>query len=364
MKYLIIPHYQVDGYLRSRPTELAKALVGRGDEVHVLRWQEPSNKIDKIKSEFYVNSNVRHKSVTKIGFEEVHVQPSFIPVVKIYRNRKMLDKLMKDEGYDFIINCNTHHFSVSEKYSSQYIYDVLDDHFSNDNNRKNWKKTRKFVVREVVSCSSVITISHELAKIIRDLTSKEAIYIPNGVYYDEYANALKDSDKNYSGIKTITYIGSHGWHSNLNFSIRVFKKVHDELHGNVIFKIVGPVNEKITESISGYNIELVGSVSPNDVVDYFINSDLGVLPFSKSPFTDNALPLKLLEYGASKVKVVSSDLNELKNIKLPHVDLVPLDEDLWVEALIKALKNDKWKDEWDATIKEYDWNQIVKNLKC
>ena len=89
--------------------------------------------------------------------------------------------------------------------------------------------------------------------------------------------------------------------------------------------------------------------------------DVGLVPFTLSPFTDAALPLKVLENGAARKLCVSSPLAELRHHQFPWVTLVDLDERKWASAIADALRRE-WHLKWDTIVDQYEWRDIAKRL--
>ena len=105
-------------------------------------------------------------------------------------------------------------------------------------------------------------------------------------------------------------------------------------------------------------------VSPDEAAAWFHATDIGVLPFEPCPFTHNALPLKVLEYGAARKTVLASPLKELQTLQLPHVRLLPLERQAWAQALLdEAHSPTPWEPAWDAVIERYDWPVLFSGLK-
>ncbi len=94
---------------------------------------------------------------------------------------------------------------------------------------------------------------------------------------------------------------------------------------------------------------------------FFTLADVGVLPFERSPFTDDALPLKIIEYGAARKPVVATPLSELQRLELPNVLFAERNPEAWAERLETALELE-WRFAWDSTFDRFRWDGIVDGL--
>jgi hypothetical protein len=111
------------------------------------------------------------------------------------------------------------------------------------------------------------------------------------------------------------------------------------------------------------DVIFTGPIPPEQIATCFQAVDIGVLPFQICPFTDNALPLKILEYGAARKRVLATPLKELKTLAFPHVSLLEPDPALWSAALEQEAKAPSpWNPGWDSVIAGYDWPLVLSNL--
>ncbi|KQS68846.1 hypothetical protein ASG41_08035 [Modestobacter sp. Leaf380] len=83
-------------------------------------------------------------------------------------------------------------------------------------------------------------------------------------------------------------------------------------------------------------IKLLGEQPPAVVAGLLRASDVGLLPYVASAFNDASFPLKLLEYLAAGLPVVSTDLPAVQWLDAPHVHVVRSADDVG-EALRAAL---------------------------
>jgi len=107
----------------------------------------------------------------------------------------------------------------------------------------------------------------------------------------------------------------------------------------------------------------LGSVAPANMPVIFSSIDLGVLPFEKTHFTDHALPIKLIEYGAARKCVLATDLIGVRELGLPYVHIVKRSEDHWVRVFEK-IRNITWSNRYDESLRPFDWEVISQQVEA
>ncbi len=398
-RIFIIPHQPAKG-LRVRSVELAKQLAhdfGPNTEIIILHWLAskparlpgPFKMLEKgIEALNSINTKTQYKkeSITDpitektitLTWATLPYLLSPYPMCQTF-NQAQLSHLIDAMNPDVVINANAYHWPLSKQSTEGrlYIYDAVDDHIT-ENSGPVWQRTKKFTIEQSNHADHIITISHSLKALLEQQGLSPVSVVPNVVDIKRYE--VKDSavlEKNLSTLrqkhgigpktKTLAYIGNHGWWAGMGFMMDVFETFNAK-HSDSKLLIVGP-GEDVPHFKAKYKdnpaIVFTGSIPPEDVHWYFHLSEVGLLPFDLCPFTHHALPLKVLEYGAAKKIVLSSELKELELLNLPHIQRLPLDPDTWVNALEKETEEATqtvWQDDWMATIKRYDWQQAIAPL--
>jgi len=377
-RILVIPHVSPSATLRIRSVEIAQRLARRaGFRVYVLDWPEMPHansfaaKLAIHASRLMQTSRQPRSFREENGIIYVGIPHLLSPYpLHIYFNKRSLAKFIREEHIDCVINANMHHFCMPRTVLSSvlYISDLVDDHLSLEPNRP-WKKTRNTTLGELRKAHQIITISHALQDLLAKEGFPKSTLIPNGVAYQGYQEDLSSQVEairkkhNLGGQFVIAYIGNHrGWYANTSFLVEVFREFHAR-HPRTRLLVVGPVQDGEEEKFASDSIIFAGKVPVEEIIGYYQTCDLGVLPFKLSPFTENALPLKIIEYGAARKRVIASPLRELKTLAFPHVKLVPLDKKTWLDAWENEFQEQgTWKPDWDAVIQEYDWDVVVADL--
>ncbi len=376
-RVLVIPH-QPHRQVRVRSLEIAKCLAQGGDEVYVLTWSLAAGRKNGLSRLMNKATELRMTTRTQIteqfdplhGFSWVSMPYMLAPWPWCQRfNQDQLKKLIQRLGIQTVINANAYHFPMPHT-EAFYLYDVVDDHLS-PNSGPAWERTRAFTLGELAKADAMMTISHGMQDVLAKEGFPESQYVPNGVDVTAMQNvspmaieALRQRHQLQPDQFVITYIGNHGWWAGLEFLLEVFLAFQASCpHARLL--IVGP-GEDVPALQAKYqheSIQFTGPVDPDEVGAYFHGGNLGVLPFQLCPFTQHALPIKILEYGAARKPVLASPLQELKTLQFPHVQLTPLEPDPWIRAFQREAQHaTPWDPDWDAVIAQYDWLDVLKTI--
>ena len=127
--------------------------------------------------------------------------------------------------------------------------------------------------------------------------------------------------------------------------------------------IIGPGVEvdELRRTGAPPGVTLTGGIPPDEIANYYHAIDVGVLPFAVMPFTDNAMPLKVIEYGFAKKPALATPLKELTRIGLPHVRFAPRERAAWEQGLAELLRT-RWEPEWEPTLRDYRWTNLAARL--
>ncbi|MEM3434524.1 MAG: glycosyltransferase [Candidatus Methanomethyliaceae archaeon] len=143
------------------------------------------------------------------------------------------------------------------------------------------------------------------------------IYVPNGVDYDHFALRPQPIPVEYQGkIKSprVVYVGAIDWW----FDEDLVRKVAEQLP-DVNFVLIGPVRVKLRLLKRLDNVFFLGPKSYDLIPKYLAHSDLGIIPFKDNQLVRSVSPIKMLEYLAAGLPVVSSPMPEAERINPPVV---------------------------------------------
>jgi glycosyltransferase involved in cell wall biosynthesis len=151
-------------------------------------------------------------------------------------------------------------------------------------------------------------MEHTLAQ--HSAVGHKAVLVRNAANHCDFqAAAVSRDHRNGSGkVKTIGYVGA------LNFwfdteSVRLAALAHPEWR----FLLIGPVGSRKLDVLRSIpNIFFRGEVPYADLSSHLSQVDVAIIPFLDSPLTMATNPIKLYEYFACGLPVVSTRLPEVE----------------------------------------------------
>jgi glycosyltransferase involved in cell wall biosynthesis len=158
--------------------------------------------------------------------------------------------------------------------------------------------------------------------------------IKNGVDYALF-NQAYNQDRFENSTKTIGYVGS------IDFRLDVdLLKAVIQFFPNHQFHFIGRVVDlQVKEALEAYpNVQFLGAKSPTELVKSMKNIDLGLIPFVKNDFTKSIYPLKINEYLAAGIPVVSTDFADLSDF-VQSTSITETKEE-FIHAITTALNAD------------------------
>ena len=163
---------------------------------------------------------------------------------------------------------------------------------------------------------------------------EDLIYLPNGVKLEDFEKEAYDMPTEFANNnrKRCIYVGAIDYWFDAELVI-----LCAENHPNVDFYIIGPQKIDVTCLLGVKNIFLLGAKKYCELGNYLHYSDLGIIPFKINKLTNSINPIKLYEYMSMGLNVVSTDLNEIKNLNSPA--LIAQDNEEFLRAIGYALEN-------------------------
>ena len=157
----------------------------------------------------------------------------------------------------------------------------------------------------------------------------------------------------------IGYIGNHGSYTGVDLAVNAFLAVRQRIPSAKLL-IIGPA-ETWNELLAAHREQGViatGRVAPAEIAEYFNAIDIGILAQGKSPGTDFAFQIKVVEYSACRKCVVSTPLLNWQRLAWPNVILAETNAQAWADAFVQA-RSMSWDPAWDHIVDAYDWQAIA-----
>ncbi|MEM6763336.1 MAG: glycosyltransferase [Bacteroidota bacterium] len=183
---------------------------------------------------------------------------------------------------------------------------------------------------------AVITTSEPLKR--RKLSLSVPTYVvKNGVDYHLFSKAYHrrcERLKANIGPKTVGYVGSMDFRMDVNLLQYLVESRPD-----VYFLFVGPITDQgLRLSLSVYdNVIFAGPQQPDRLPYWLAKMDVGIIPFVNNGFTQNIYPMKINEYLAAGLAVVSTDFGDLKDFE--EVITITDDAATFLTAVGEGLEN-------------------------
>lgn len=203
----------------------------------------------------------------------------------------------------------------------------------------------------------------------RELYEQKKRFNPNthlvlhGVDYKHFSRALNNNYPipNDIGIIPKPIIGFFGLiHEWIDLSL--IKKVA-EAHPEWSVVMIGKVSADVTDLRKLPNIHFLGQKAYDDLPGYCKAFDVAMIPFVINELTKSVNPIKLREYLAAGLPVVSVDLPEVRN----YGELIRISRDTndFIRNIENCLKttDEKQKGRRSVAMAKEDWNSKVLEIE-
>lgn len=273
-----------------------------------------------------------------------------------------LKTLLKKSGFvkpDLVWISDPRHISIL-KYVTEapVVYRCVDNlqHFSDVP-----KSLLKIEQDLIESTQTTFFTSKDLMRKFQQF-SQNSYYLPNGCDYDFFSL----NNKNISGNSTdkyfkkdkinILYMGAIAeW-----FDFEIIDNA--SINTNYNFIIVGPIRTAIPTNIKDKNNIIFTGALPYKSMPFLVNkADVGIIPFKINEMTDCVNPIKLYEYCAGGLNVISSNFKTVSEINGPFykyknkndfaIILEELCKDLYAkfskEKIMEFAKSNSWEKRYE-----------------
>lgn len=275
--------------------------------------------------------NKKNKSVAPGFLQEQKTKSSFLSFAKWVRGNlfipdprvwwvkpsvSYLEKIIRKENIKILVTTGPPHsmhligMKLQQKLGVKWVADFRDPwtgiDFYQQLNVSAWadKKHRKLEYQVLKNADLVIAVGNTLKNELIDLGAKNCQVITNGFDGDDFKNLEK---KNVNSDKiTITYTGSlNGDRNPIAFweALRKLNQLYPELKNKIQIKLIGTVDYRVKESISGFGLNsLVSYIPPmsyNESLQEQKNADILLLVVNNTPNAKGILTGKFFEYLSS-----------------------------------------------------------------
>jgi len=172
--------------------------------------------------------------------------------------------------------------------------------------------------RELIGKSALVITCSSLRQESKSRLNPNCVLVRHGVEQDHFKKALDEATEIPADIRDLPkpILGFYGLVAEW-VDLEAMAKVAEAYpHGPVV--IVGEHNNANAEGMARLralpNVHFLGRKKYSELPGYCKAFDVALLPFIKNELTENANPLKLREYLAAGLPVVSTDIPEAKAV--------------------------------------------------
>jgi glycosyltransferase involved in cell wall biosynthesis len=355
MKILWIPHmtYQGESWEGSRQFHFFKRLRDRHD-LHIMSWTESKQPKDMMSWGRWSQEKVADGTCYT-----VLLGPKLYRAVKkgypddylmFYNNvpfRRALRQIYQAVQPDIVVMNAGHHITGFPDFNLDVpiIYDHLDE-------SEDWVE-KKYTE----AASAVVAVSEELANAVRKY-GKPTTVIQNGVDFGRYTAITKADAKVKLGLTEGPVVSIIGLTcAPTLYFIDAVKQLQERVPNLHLVTVGGGrTHEAILAKVAALgmkNTHIIGAVPNTEVHWYFAATDVGLYPGEDNRYYRRALPLKIVEYTACKVPVVSSPVEAFS--EWSNVQLVADNAEAFAVAIENALNHPTPAPDVSA----YDWNTLT-----
>jgi glycosyltransferase involved in cell wall biosynthesis len=206
----------------------------------------------------------------------------------------------------------------------------------------------------------VVTAAAGLDEVARGLGAKKILRVPNGIDASRFEGELPPEPAEYAGWRgpVAVYVGAMAEWVDLSLVEACARARPD-----VLFALVGPGPADAAGFPSLANVRFLGRRPPEQIPAYLRNADAGLIPFRSSRLESliaRVNPLKLYEYLAAGLPVVSTRWAELERLASPARLCASTEE--FVAALDAVLARPGDADGCREFARGADWSRRVAPL--
>ncbi|MBK6266529.1 glycosyltransferase [Marivirga sp. S37H4] len=260
------------------------------------------------------NTVLINKNLTAAYLPPV-IPMNFLPKGKLYRfikaiNERIvfssLQKIIKATGIDNYIYINSFNPFFDH---SKYLHPILSIYYTVDNIAESAyiRKHGVWLEPEIMSGMDLTLATSLRLKKQNEKHAQNIFYLPNAVNLEIF-----DHEKQYEKPKELVSITTEiilfTGHLDKRTDIELVKSILKS-HSNRTLVIIGPVSlkEEVLAKLNEYeNIQFVDPKPIEQLPAYLQHSDCAIIPFRCNDLTKNIYPLKINEYLAMGIPVVST----------------------------------------------------------
>lgn len=210
------------------------------------------------------------------------------------------------------------------------------------------------------SVDLVATASYSLAPEAARLGANNVFVMPNGIRFADFSQSVVPPPEEYRQMDgpIAVYVGAFGAWVDVALILCCARARPD-----MNFVLIGP-SDAVRRHFSNIpNVHLIGTRERAQVISYLRYAHVGLIPFERKKardLVDHVHPLKLYEYLACGLPVVSTSWRELKMFSHPATLCENYDQ--FIDALPRSIERSENSDQLVQFASRSDWSFRVRDL--
>ena len=232
------------------------------------------------------------------------------------------------------------------------------------------RRIEKMIISKSLKSAQSILVSNEGSKKIvnefYNIPNEKISIVPNGVDLSFFKKA------ELRNPKKIVFSGVMYHHRGLDLLLDAAPKVVEKIP-DVKFVLLGdgPEMEKLQNIVKeknlDNNVDFKGWIDRNDIPKNISDAAIGIGPLKRTTVTENALPIKVLEYMACSLPIVAIDGTLPDDVLKNNTNGVFVkDASELAEKLIFILKNSNEVEKMGRNslemVQKFSWENVVKSI--
>jgi len=270
-------------------------------------------------------------------------------------------KIAKSRGFDevdllFIGNANQA-FCLDKIAYRKSVFRIADRNDGFKESAQGSREMEKYIASRV---DLLIYSAANLEDYVNSLKPKEKLYVPNGVYLDNFLKNSGHVPTEYAGLPhpIVVYVGA----MNYWFDYELLNKAAKHLP-DTSFVLIGPPAMARQKLRNLPNVHILGTRAYTAIPDYLYNADVGIIPFDVKAYPElinSVNPLKLYEYMACGLPVVAARWDELLALNSPAILYTSLDA--FISGLKQACSMDSYRNDFVEYAMRNGWKERVREM--
>ncbi len=189
------------------------------------------------------------------------------------------------------------------------------------------------------------------------IDERKITFVPNGVDIDFFEKADKNFPEEFKDIPQprITYVGAIDKWFDVNLLVSAARRLEQ-----CSFVVIGLARMDVSPLKQVPNIHLLGPKPYNRVPQFLAHSQVGMIPFTRNELVEHVNPIKLYEYMACGLPVVSTSWQELKTMGSPAI--LAENESEFVAGLAQAMTQTNAADAYRIFAQNNSWQKRLETV--